>query len=78
MPAIASFLFRKEAYRAAFDLDLEADDFDFVEVIILNEGFLEIGRQIQELHILVLGHIDPMVVFLLDQSPETDHDVDGV
>lgn len=32
MPAIASILFRKETYRAAFDFDLEDEDFDFVEV----------------------------------------------
>jgi hypothetical protein len=32
VPAIASFLFRREAYRAAFDFDLEEEDFDFVEV----------------------------------------------
>ena len=32
MPAIASFLFRWEAHRAAFDFDLEEEDFDFVEV----------------------------------------------
>ena len=32
MPALASFLFRKEAYRAALDFDLEEEDFDFEEV----------------------------------------------
>ena len=32
MPAIASILFEKETYRAAFDFDLEEEDFDFVEV----------------------------------------------
>jgi len=26
---MASFLFRREAYRAAFDFDLEEEDFDF-------------------------------------------------
>ena len=33
MPAIASFLFRKEAYRAALDFDLEDEDFDLEEVV---------------------------------------------
>jgi len=43
VPAIASFLFRKEAYRAAFDFDLEEEDFDFVKVDFACaplEGFL--------------------------------------
>ena len=33
MPAIASFLFSKETYRAAFDFDLEAEDCDLEEVV---------------------------------------------
>jgi len=32
VPAIASFLFCREAYRAAFDFDLEEEDFDLMEV----------------------------------------------
>jgi hypothetical protein len=31
VPAMASFLFRKEAYRAAFDFDLDEEDLDFEE-----------------------------------------------
>jgi hypothetical protein len=71
VPAIASFLFCREAHRAAFDFDLEEEDLDFVEADFacapLEDFFVDCFAEV--LVVFVCVDIDATCFVLLLREP---------